>query len=329
MQAGHTTIDDWDLPTFMATIHEGRVGLWSWNPVERFALLDPLAQQMWGGLEGERHAIDALFERVHEDDREAMRAAWWASTRTEEAYEFDFRVGPEGGPYRWISARGAGGAAGRKGDDLLAVFVDVTRLREATETRDRLIREMAHRTANLFTVAQSMTRLAGAEADDVDALTGELGRRFAGLADAYRFGVTRSGGTVAAPLSEIVTRILAPFGGDAVVRVDLPDAPVQGDQVTNLAVVLHELVTNAVKYGALSVPGGTLALTGERDGDRVAVRWREAGGPALTEVPHPTGFGSKLIDHTVTATFGGTIERRIEGGALHVDLTLDARRLAG
>ena len=329
MQPGHTTIKDWDLSTFMATIHEGRVGLWSWNPVERFALLDGLARQMWGGLEGERHSIDTLFERVHEDDREAMQAAWWASTDTDDAYEFDFRVGPPGGPYRWVSARGAGGAAGRSGDDLLAVFVDVTRLHEATETRDRLIREMAHRTANLFTVAQSMARLAGADAEDADALSEELGRRFAGLADAYRFGVTRTGQTVAAPLSEIASRILAPFGQDAMVHVALPDAPVQGDQVTNLAVVLHELATNAVKYGALSVPGGTLTLEGERDGDVIALRWREAGGPHLSEVPHPTGFGSKLIGHTVTSAFGGTIARRIEGGALHVDLTLDARRLAG
>ena len=319
----------WTLDAFMATIHEGRVALWSWHPEARYAVLDPLAREMWGGLDGERHALAALFDHVHPADREAMQAAWWASSETSEAYEFDFRVGAADDPARWISARGVGGAAGRSGDEVLAVFVDVTRLHQANEARDRLVREMAHRTANLFTVAQSMVRLSAIRAEDPDDLAAELERRFTGLSDAYRFGVTQSGALGQASLHEVADRIMAPFAGDNAVEVAIPDVPVRGDQVTNLAVILHELTTNAVKYGALSAPGGTLSLTGEATGGMIALRWREAGGPRLTKIPHSEGFGTRLVDVTVAQTFGGGIERRIEDGALAVDLTLDAALLAG
>ena len=329
MRDGLDSPAGWSLDAFLTTIHEGRVALWSWHPEERYAVLDALAREFWGGLAGERHGIEALFERVHPDDRDAMQAAWWASSESAAPYEFDFRVLGEGGRARWISARGVGGEAGRPDGEVLAVFVDVTRLHEANETRDRLVREMAHRTSNLFTVAQSMVRLGAAQAEDVRDLTADLERRFAGLADAYRFAVTQSGTIASAPLCGVAERIIAPFGSAGTVRVAVPDAPVRGEQVTNLALVLHEMTTNAVKYGALSAPGGSVALEGELADGEVRLRWREAGGPRLSEVPHPKGFGSRLIDHTVRGVFGGEIDRRVEDGSLHVDLTLDARKLSG
>ena len=319
---------EWDTASFINAIHEGQVALWSWNPNERSAVLDPLARRFWGGLDGGRHTLDALFDRVHADDREATRTAWWASAETGAPYEFEFRVG-EGEAHRWISARGAGGSAGRRGDDVLAVFIDVTSLHRADEARQRLIREMAHRTSNLFTVAKAMVKMLAAEGGDADALADEIDRRFTGLAGAYRFAVTKEGRVASAALGEVAAKIIEPFGTDGAVTVDLPNAEVSGDQVVNLAVILHELTTNSVKYGALSRAEGEVSLTGEVQGREVTLRWRERGGPTVTEVPGQGGFGTRLLEQTVQNAFGGTIARRVEDGALAVDLTLDADRLAG
>lgn len=322
------TTATWDLNAFMATIHEGRVALWSWHPEQRYAILDPLARRMWGDIEGARHTLDDLFARVHPEDRDRVQRLWFDSAVSEDAYEFDFRIG-EGANARWISARGVGGASGRQGEEVLAVFVDVTSVRQANETRDRLIREMAHRTSNLFTVAQSMTRLSAAEAEDADALASDLERRFTGLAGAYRFAVTQSGSLASAPLGQVAEQIMSPFAAEGAVSVDVPDLDLEGEQITNIAVVLHELTTNALKYGALSQPGGTVSLSGELEDGCVHLSWRERGGPVLTAVPQTKGFGTRLLDHTVAAVFGGKISRSVQDGQLNVALTLDASRLAG
>ena len=86
------TADGWTLANFTGAIHRGGVGLWAWSPTRRVAQLDELCREFWGVPEAEV-GIDALFTRVHAEDRPGMMEAWWASERDPQAYSFDFRIG--------------------------------------------------------------------------------------------------------------------------------------------------------------------------------------------------------------------------------------------
>ena len=87
-----TTDYGWTLADFTAAIHRGGVALWAWSPSRRVAQLDALCREFWGVPETVV-AIDALFARVHPDDRREMMEAWAASERDADAYSFDFRIG--------------------------------------------------------------------------------------------------------------------------------------------------------------------------------------------------------------------------------------------
>jgi two-component sensor histidine kinase len=92
----------------------------------------------------------------------------------------------------------------------------------------------------------------------------------------------------------------------------------------SLALVLHELATNALKYGALSVPGGRVRVRWSREGGKLRLTWREEGGPAVAP-PTRRGFGSMLIERSVAHNLGGTarLDFRPEGLAYEVELPLE------
>ncbi|MFQ6546406.1 hypothetical protein AADZ90_000505 [Aestuariibius sp. 2305UL40-4] len=125
-------IDDlpFSLSDFLTVIHEGGVGLWSWSPATQEVWLDDLCRRMWA-IDDPIVTLDMLWDRIAAEDREAAIAAWENSAIEDGPFAFDFRIAPEGAPMRWISARGIGGRAGQKGDAQLAIFCDVTELREA------------------------------------------------------------------------------------------------------------------------------------------------------------------------------------------------------
>jgi two-component sensor histidine kinase len=92
---------------------------------------------------------------------------------------------------------------------------------------------------------------------------------------------------------------------------------------TGLALVIHELATNSMKYGALSVPTGTLDLSSASDGGAIVLTWLERGGPAVTPPSGAEGFGSKLLRRSVTGQLGGSIEHDWSEGGLIVTLRMD------
>ena len=95
-----------------------------------------------------------------------------------------------------------------------------------------------------------------------------------------------------------------------------------------LALVFHELATNAVKYGALSKPDGSVDVTIERNGDGATICWTEHGGPSVDVAPTEMGFGSELIESTVVRQLRGTIDRKWDRQGLVVEIGLPARALA-
>ncbi|SEG63683.1 sensor histidine kinase [Bosea lathyri] len=119
--------------------------------------------------------------------------------------------------------------------------------------------------------------------------------------------------------------ILSPYERQSL-EITGPEVTVTGSALTALALVLHELATNAAKYGALSSPGGRLSINLARDDDILTLQWSERGGPEISAAPSPSSFGSKLEKATLGG-LGATIEREWKSEGLVLSLTLPFDRL--
>jgi len=198
-------------------------------------------------------------------------------------------------PYRTLDERIEG---------VVATFVDVTDQREAEtkwEARQQLlINELSHRVRNTLSVVQAVVNqtLRSRDADPV--LLQTLSDRLRSIARTHEMIV--QGRWSGAELGEIARDQLAPYLGPGPARVTIEGPPVTlpSETATTVGLLVHELATNAAKYGALSQSGGQVRLVWELvddgTGHRVKMNWRENGGPSPTE-PGTTGFGTSLIDN--------------------------------
>lgn len=210
-------------------------------------------------------------------------------------------------------------------------------LRKAAEVRQEMLsREVDHRAKNILAVVQSVLRLTP---QDRPGALAAAEKRVAGLARAHT--LLAEAGWIGADLRVVAERELAPFmetssGQDRPpVRLNGPPVGLAPSAVQPMAMVLHELATNAAKHGALSEPAGRVEMqwrAGRRKGEDglLHLRWAEAGGPPVAGPPERRGFGTRVIDATVRGQLGGTVERRWSPSGVVVEITVPlARVLAG
>ena len=123
---------------------------------------------------------------------------------------------------------------------------------------------------------------------------------------------------------------MQPYRQDGETRIAFhgEDASIDDGAATPLALLFHELGTNAAKYGALSLPEGRVDLTGRTDGEYLHLTWKEVGGPPVVGDAELSGFGSRLITLSTEGQLRGRLTRRWEPDGLHVEiaLPLDALR---
>lgn len=193
---------------------------------------------------------------------------------------------------------------------LLLSIVDATERQRQENEKDLLIHELDHRMKNLLSVTHALarqTRVDGRTAEEYrDAFLG----RFGALAKSLE--ITAKGQS--AELPELACAVMEPFTGASRV-VDVADGPAVSllrHQAMSLGLILHELATNAAKYGALSVPDGRVKIdwstTAETEGKpQVEFRWIETGGPEVTP-PSSNGFGTRMIKYAAETDLGGKAE---------------------
>jgi two-component sensor histidine kinase len=206
---------------------------------------------------------------------------------------------------------------------LLLSIVDATERQRREEQKNFVIGELRHRMKNVFAVVGAMarqTRAAGCTGEEYrDAFLGRLDA----LVRANGFALD-SDRTV--HLGDLVRATLEPYaaGSERVALESAEEVELTPEQVLPLSLILHELATNAVKYGALSVTTGRIRISWtiegeEGNGRTTQVLWRESGGPA-SALPTTKGFGTKLIDLSATRDLGGHVERTFAEDGLSVDL---------
>lgn len=306
-----------------------RVGIWEMDIAAGRGTWSPQAVELFGTTRAEFTAADWL-DAVHPDDRAAAKQAWRRAVAEGAPYEVEMRTAapaPDGGE-RWLLSRGTV----ERGPDGLprrgcGVLIDVTMRRRGEEKQALMAREMDHRAKNALSVVQAALRLA--PKSDADAYATAVEGRVAALARAH--AALAEGRWQGVPLRTLAEAELAPFlapAADGLPRATLdgPELALTPVAVQALSMALHELATNATKYGALGAAAGRVVLSWRCDAAAGVLRlvWEERGGPTLAGAPGHRGFGSRVLEATLGRQLGGKVEQvwRPEGLLCRIELPL-------
>ena len=199
------------------------------------------------------------------------------------------------------------------GDRLFVGFLrDISERKEASERQQRVLHESEHRVKNMLTVVSAIAQQTARVSPDLATFSESFSGRLQSLAKAHQLLVGREVSDVA--LTALAEQVLGADVADGRARFGGPEILLDPGQLLGLSMILHELYTNAVKYGALCSEEGEVALDWALEGDEIAMRWIECG-PACQPEGTSSGFGQRMIALSVKSDLGGTIDRdwRAEG----------------
>jgi PAS domain S-box-containing protein len=276
--------------------------------------------------------ISEWFARVHPEDRtreETFRNQMFAEKRSESTIEY--RIVRSDGEVRWIERRNSlsydvDGHPKR----VVGVSIDVTERKRAEERQRILLAELDHRVKNTLATVSSVVsqtavgRSSVAVANFVKALDGRL-RSMATTHELLSFGRWQG-----ISLTELVQQEVAPYATRHNTKISGPEVVLRPEAGQAIAMVLHELATNAAKYGALSTKQGRVSIRWERrlNGHplRLVLEWQEFDGPAVV-VPGRAGFGMSTIRDLIPYEFGGSVDLAFISTGVHCRLELPANWL--
>jgi PAS domain S-box-containing protein len=217
---------------------------------------------------------------------------------------------------------------------------DIAERKEAAERQEMLIREMSHRVKNAFALVNGIVALSARSASTPQELAQTIGARLAALARAHdlaRPGLLQAEAEIREPMTlhALIRAVLAPYldsdGSMKRERLIIKgcDVPIAEKAVSSLALVLHELATNSVKLGSLSLAKGGVRVDCSSKNGQVLVTWKEQRGPRLNGQPQHEGFGTLLANRIVTGQFGGEIFYDWRPAGLVVRLSAPMERITG
>lgn len=321
----------WAADNLKRALHAAGVALWRWNVDTDAFAMDEQGFRLWGFPDASTVTFEDLSSRIHPADRDRVRAAFKSTRGLIGPYEIDFRI-LLGEDIRWISARGLGNDEGIHKDRMSGVFLDVTGRKQAEEGHELLAGEMGHRVKNLLAIAAGLTTLTSRSSSSVEQMARELTQRLTALGrahDAVRPLPGHQG--KAALLGDIIAVLLAPYDDTGAfsgrIRIAVPRMGVGESSATTLALVIHELATNSLKYGALSAEAGMIDVSGQTSEGLVQMVWTERGGPRASQ-PANEGYGSKLLSRSVAGQLGGSIATDWSEEGIIVTITVRADKLA-
>jgi PAS domain S-box-containing protein len=292
------------------------------NGVRRFSFVSSRCKEL-NGIDAEAAMADPslLHSQILEEDRAAFTAAEEAAFAAMRPFEAEARIRKADGEVRWFRCA----SAPRKLSDGSIVWdgvqVDIHEMKMVEERRALLMKEMSHRIKNNLSTVLSIATQTGRHAADVASFNKSFQARLVAMSKSHDLLMKDVRGT--ADLREILEAELLPYSADTAWGRTLT---LSGDPVrlstraaVGLGLVIHELATNAAKYGAYS-GAGAIDVSWRLDDGPVLLQWRERGGPAVAP-PAKTGFGSRLIDSVLRGELGGAVEARFAPQGFEADLS--------
>ncbi len=284
--------------TFDLAMMASRMGTWRYTLADNICVYDENAQRLYGLTEARfLHDEEGVKSKFHADDLELMwtRVAKALDPQGDGRYDVEYRVKQIDGSWRWLSAWGLvefeGEGRERKPVAIAGASKDLTERKQAEELQRLLLNELNHRVKNTLTTIQAITTQTLRAARDLPSAREALDRRIRSMAQAHDLLTSRA--WTGAKLTDVVTRALEAFP-PARVKISGDALDVSPKHALALSMALHELATNATKYGALSRPEGRVSLEWHCEKDRLHLNWEESGGPAVTP-PTRKGFGGRLL----------------------------------
>lgn len=299
------------------------------------------SNQRWQQFTGQPDGLSEALapQLLHPDEQASVMAKWQQALATGAAYEDEYRLRRSDGQWRWVLARArlvdvGQSAAGQSLHRWFGTITDVDDAHKLSQTRDTLARELAHRIQNIFAVVNGLLSLEARKQPEHRPFADSVTETLLALGRAHDY-VRPASGATSESLLGLLHALFAPYrdaAGKPRVTVQGADVPITPDAATPLALVFHELATNATKYGALSVPGGTVSLDIAGDDTRTRLSWQEHGGPQPAQAPSGTpdtaGFGSRLVELAVTGQMQGQWQRHFAADGLVVELDLPREALS-
>jgi PAS domain S-box-containing protein len=304
-----------------AVVDATGLGLWEWDVRTGALTWDARNRQLLGVDHDRPLTIQDYPGLLHPDDLEIARRAYLAAAEEPEGGDllFEYRTAPDAdGKSRWLQQRGRVLKDADGVSLVVGATFDITDRKTAEERRSLVLRELAHRAKNgimvMMTIVSQTARSAASVRDFEEVLTSRL----QSMVDSQDLVTQVSGRSL--PLGDLLGRALTPFGPE---RFDLEpgvrELSIPNDMVVALALLIHELSTNAVKYGALSAPTGrvTLGLASTTEG-KAHLNWIESGGPKVRP-PTRRGFGTRLLDISLRNN-GGRVEPQFDPAGFRADI---------
>lgn len=312
-------------------IDAGRMAVWSFDARSAEFLRTPEFNRVLGFPEDADPSIDEINARHPPGELDRIRAeAEAAMAAGERSLELEYRYLWPNGQVRWLLLR-AEIVYGRRGGaaSAIGVLIDITERKEAEERLKLLAREVDHRANNLLTVVQATVALT--HAPSAQALKEILTGRISALAHAHQ--LLAQARWEGADLRRLIEEELRPFqyGQADQTRIEGAQVALRPQAAQSVAMAMHELATNAAKYGALSMSTGRVEVTwrGGQDAEPLTILWRESGGPPVTP-PAKRGLGTTVVQRAVGGALRGRarFDWRPEGLVCELTLTLQPSALA-
>ena len=271
----------------------------------------------------------------HPDDQARAWETWRHSLATGEPYEIEYRLRHHTGQYRWtlgqaMPMRGSDGQIVR----WIGTCTDIDAAKRQTAQIEVLSRELSHRIKNIFAVIGSLISMSARQAPEHKEFASGIRQRIGALGRAHEFVRPHSEESrrpgIDTTLHALIAEILTPYPAYDEGRIEVggADEKVDDRSATPLALLIHELATNATKYGSLSNESGKVLITTRVAGDDLLLDWLEVGGPPVAGEPEKSGFGTVLTEISIRDQLGGALERswKAEGLKVNVRVPCDSLR---
>ncbi|WP_139798232.1 sensor histidine kinase [Fulvimarina manganoxydans] len=245
------------------------------------------------------------LDAVHPDDREESGRIFFEANAKRIPFSLEYRLCRHDGRYRWAVDTGAPRFHNGVFEGYVGTVIDIEDRRQAEMRREMVVRESSHRLKNAFSIIQSIAGQTLRQAATIEEARATLPARLLALASAQ--DLLSQTENPAADVRAVVESAIRPYmTEEGRFRIEGPPAMLSGHQAFGLVLAVHELATNAVKYGALSVAGGHVAMHWNTDPDGTfEFTWKETDGPPVSS-PSRRGFGTRLVERTTALYFDGT-----------------------
>lgn len=293
--------EDFDWPTLAA--EAGGIGRFIWYLKSSECEFDRALQMMLslGNRQG-RFPTPQFIDKIHFEDQSLVWLALNETLVTGNIFCAEFRFVRPGGEVIWLVTRGNVVDVEEGGQALLGVIYEVSEQRILMQRHELVAKEMEHRVKNLLTIVASFYRKSAERAASVESLSDAFLPRLTALASMN--GLAARAGHQEIDLEALVDVALLPVTGRNVTcHIDF--CQVNGTMAQTLALVLNELMTNAVKYGGLATGAGGVVLEIRTRDDLFTLTWTETAGYAVRKPVLPTGYGMEVLNNVTAATFSG------------------------